>query len=312
MFREGQVHLRPLGSIDPMDSAPGDPRVDYDVPHRQAWGLDLALYLLFKGISTGTMFLSALFWFLGERSGLVGHVGPIVSIVFAIATAIVLVIDLERPERFLYILLRPNWSSWLARGAFLLTAHSALATIWLGAYMFGWYDVMTWLAPLTMAAAFGATAYTGFLFAQGLARDLWQGPHGTIDLIAQAAAEGSAALLLFSRFTDRGFAVKPLALILAFSALSHVTILLLEHVFTPSPTLGHELAARAIRKGPYANLFWFGAIGIGGALPILLVWLAAASGYTAGLLYIASLVALVGGFAWEYIWVDAGQSVPNS
>ena len=126
MFREGQVMLRPLGSpSNRIRTRPGDARVDYDMPHKQAWGFDLALYLLFKGISTGAMFLSALLWLLGDRgrrsSGLAG---PVVSVLFAIATAIVLVVDLERPERFYFILTRPNWSSWLARGAFLLTGHS--------------------------------------------------------------------------------------------------------------------------------------------------------------------------------------------
>ena len=59
MFREGQVHLRPLGAADPDPQRPGDPRVDYDVPHKQAWGFDLVLYLLTKGISTGALMLSA-------------------------------------------------------------------------------------------------------------------------------------------------------------------------------------------------------------------------------------------------------------
>ena len=63
------------------------------------------------------------FWLLGDRSPLVGFAGPFLSAVFAAATAVVLVIDLERPERFYYILTRPNWTSWMARGAFLLTAH---------------------------------------------------------------------------------------------------------------------------------------------------------------------------------------------
>ena len=34
-------------------SRPGDPRVDYDVPHGKPWGIDMVLYLLFKAISTG-------------------------------------------------------------------------------------------------------------------------------------------------------------------------------------------------------------------------------------------------------------------
>ena len=162
-------------------------------------------------------------------------------------------------------------------------------------------------------AAFGATPYTGSLLAQGLARDLWQGPHNTIDLLAQAAAEGSASILLLALFWGAGAeTIRPLAMTLAIAALAHLGILLLEHVFTPSPTLGHELAARAIRKGPYARLFWIGAIGLGGLAPVILIWLAAGSGFSLALLAPAGLVALGGGFAWEYIWVYAGQSVPNS
>ncbi len=38
MFKEGQVHLRPLGAPEPDPQRPGDPRVDYDVPHEQGRG----------------------------------------------------------------------------------------------------------------------------------------------------------------------------------------------------------------------------------------------------------------------------------
>ena len=113
------------------------------------------------------------------------------------ATAVVLVVDLERPERFYYILTRPNWTSWLARGAFLLTgARRASPRSGSCCVLLGWTTAARLARAARDAGAFGATAYTGFLFAQGLARDLWQGPHNTIDLIAQAAAEGSAAMLL--------------------------------------------------------------------------------------------------------------------
>jgi formate-dependent nitrite reductase membrane component NrfD len=313
MFREGQVHLRPLGSPDPDAGKPGDARVDYDVPHRQAWGFDLALYLLFKGISTGAMFLSALLWLAGDRSALVGIGGPIVSVLFAIATAAVLIIDLERPERFYLIMMRPNWSSWMARGAFLLTGHGAVAGIWVAAWWMGWTGALAWLAPAALLLAFGATAYTGLLFAQGLARDLWQGPHNTIDLIAQAAAEGSAAMLVAAAVVAAApGTMRVLALTLAFAALTHLVVLLLEHVLTPSPTLNHELAARAIRRGAYARLFWIGAIGFGCVAPLALVLLASVSSFSSPFMIPAALAALAGGFAWEYIWVEAGQAVPNS
>jgi Fe-S-cluster-containing dehydrogenase component/formate-dependent nitrite reductase membrane component NrfD len=313
LFREGQVHLRPLAALEPDAAAPGDARVDYDVPHRQAWGFDLVLYLLFKGISTGAMWLSALLWLLGDRSSLVGVIGPILSVVFAAATAVALVADLDRPERFYYILTRPNWSSWLARGAFLITAHSAVASLWVLLYWMGWTGALAWLAPLAIAAAVAATGYTGLLFAQARARDLWQGPHATLDLLAQAVIEGGAAMLLAGvAMGTEPQAIRALAIVLGLASLAHLTILVLEHVLTPSPTLGHELAVRAIRRGVHARLFWIGAVGLGGLAPVGLTWLASMSAFPPALAVAAALVALAGGLAWEYIWVQAGQAVPNS
>jgi Fe-S-cluster-containing dehydrogenase component/formate-dependent nitrite reductase membrane component NrfD len=313
MFKEGQVHLRPLGAPEPDPLRPGDPRVDYDMPHRQAWGIDLVLYLLAKGISTGAMLLSALMWMLGDRSPLVGVAGPFVSIVFATFTAVVLVIDLERPERFYYILTRPNWTSWIARGAFLLMAHAGVSTLWVILALMGWTGALIWIAPVAIAASVAATAYTGFLFAQGLARDLWQGPHATIDLMVEAAAAGSAAMLIVAVIAGaEASTLRTLGLTLALASLAHLGILVLEYLLTPSPTVHHELAVRAVRYGPFARLFWYGALGLGGVAPILLVLVASLFGFTRIVLVPAAILAIAGALAWEYIWVEAGQSVPNS
>jgi formate-dependent nitrite reductase membrane component NrfD len=313
MFLDGQVPLMPLGSPDPVPARPADPRVDYDVPHAKAWGFDLVLYLLTKGVSTGAMMQSALLWLLGDTSPLVGLAGPIVSVAFAIFTAAVLVVDLERPERFLYILTRPNWTSWLARGAFLLTAHGGLATLWIVLYLAGATGLLTVLAPIAFLVALGATAYTGLLFAQGLARDLWQGPHQTIDLVVQAFAEGSAALLLAAAISGAPPAtLRALAMTLALASLVHVGILVLEHLLTPSPTVQHELAVRAVRHGAFRHYFWIGAIGLGGVLPLLFIWLAGLADFSLALLLPAAVAALAGSLAWEYVWVEAGQAVPNS
>ncbi len=62
IYKEGQVSLRPLGSLAPDPSRPGDPRVDYDTPHEKPWGLDMALYLMTKGIGTGAMLMTAILW----------------------------------------------------------------------------------------------------------------------------------------------------------------------------------------------------------------------------------------------------------
>src|SRR5262245_51233856 len=315
IYKEGQVLLRPLGSPapDPLDT--GAPRVDYDTPHAKPWGLDMALYLLTKGIATGTMLVSLLLPFaLGDRSTLTTVVGPAISLAFLLVTTVLLVADLERPERFYYILVRPNWRSWLVWGAYFLTAQGLLTTLWLAAVLIRHdsflQELLLW--PLAIVSIL-TTCYTGFLFAQGLARDLWQGHLSTVDRLAQAIVEGAAVLLLVSAIpgveSDSSI-IRALVVTLAVGLLAHLAIVSAEHLLLPSPTRHHALATAAIRRGPYARTFCFasigaalaaagvavGALGLGAPLPIAL----------------AALLALAGSFAWEYVWVDAGQSVPLS
>ncbi|MBA3948744.1 MAG: polysulfide reductase NrfD, partial [Acidobacteria bacterium] len=281
-----------------------------------AWGLDMALYLLTKGIATGAMLIAGALWLLGAHGPMTQFAAPIVSLVFSILTAVVLIIDLERPERFYYILIRPNWRSWMTWGAYFLTAHGLLSTVWIAAAFFGLPQVITWIAVPTLLVALAATSYTGFLFAQGLARDLWQGPYAAIDLIAQAIVEAAAVLLIIAPFVDVGYAgggVSRALTITLFGALAiHLVFLVFENLLAPSPTRHHELAVAAIRRGPYARLFWGLSLGLGGVVPLALLGFGIAGTLTGPIVTAASLLALAGAFAWEYVWVDAGQCVPIS
>jgi Fe-S-cluster-containing dehydrogenase component/formate-dependent nitrite reductase membrane component NrfD len=310
-YKEGQVHLRPVGAPVESPDSPGDPRVDYDSPHRQPWGADMVLYLFLKAVSTGTLLLAAALWLMGFDSSLVTVAAPAISVVSIALTAAVLVLDLERPERFHYILTKSNWRSWMVWGAWFLTAHGVLGTLWLAAGWFGWDNELDLLAWPAIVTAVLATSYTGFLFAQGLGRDLWQGPHAAIDLIAQSGAAGAAALLLAALTIGQTAAdARPiLASILAVFLAAHLIVLLFENVLTPSPTRHHELAVQTIRRGPYSRVFWGVAICVGGVVPLAIVLGAGTGAF--GLLS-AALLALAGSAAWEYIWVEAGQSVPLS
>ena len=116
-------------------------------------------------------------WWLGDHSADHSLVGPAISLVFIIGTAVLLVVDLERPERFYYILVRPNWRSWMVWGAYFLTAHGAISALWIAAAWLGLDGVADarWSGRRSSSRSW-RPCYTGFLFAQGLARDLWQGP----------------------------------------------------------------------------------------------------------------------------------------
>jgi formate-dependent nitrite reductase membrane component NrfD len=250
---------------------------------------------------------------MGFDGALVAIAAPAMSIASIAITTAVLVLDLERPERFYYILTKSNWRSWMVWGAWFLIGHGLAATAWLAAGWFGWDTVLDLLAWPAIVIATLATSYTGFLFAQGLARDLWQGPHAAIDLIAQSGAAGAAVLLLASlALGDAAADARPvLGWILSASLVGHVTLLLFENVLSPSPTRHHELAVDTIRRGHYARLFWGVAIAAGGLVPLALALGAGATG-PALVVILASLLALAGSAAWEYIWVEAGQSVPLS
>lgn len=319
IFREGQVALRPIGAPAGDPEAPGDPRVDYDVPHRKPWGLDLVIYLLAKGVAAGALFLSALLWWLGFREPLTVAGGPIVSLLFLGVTTAMLVADLERPERFYYLLTRPNWRSWLVKGAYVLMAHGALATAWLGAAwlksMWAGADGMAALlvGPILVVSGLSAI-YTSFLFAQGLGRDLWQGPFSAVDLAAQAGAAGAAALLIVGALTGAAPGLMAaLAWALWASVGAHLALLAIEYGLAPHPTVHHALAAATITRGAYARLFWGVAVAVGGFVPLLLALAgAAAGGAGTGVPVSAAVLALAGGAAWDYIWVEAGQSVPLS
>jgi len=316
-FKEGQVHLRPVGAPDEDPSAPGDPRVDYDTPHAKPWGIDMVLYLFMKAVSTGVMMVAALLRLIGwDPSRLVTILAPAISIVFITLTTIVLIADLKRPERFYYILTRPNWRSWLVWGTWFLVAHGSISGLWLLSGWMGWARVIDGLALPALVVSMLATSYTGFLFAQGLGRDLWQGPHAAIDLVAQSGAAGAATLILTAALTGAGpshESVPLLVIVFLLSLLAHLAILVFENVLSPSPTRHHELALETIRRGVYARLFWGGAIAAGGIVPLLLLSVGTANPFgNEAKAITACVLALAGGAAWDYTWVEAGQSVPLS
>jgi hypothetical protein len=99
-----------------------------------------------------------------------------------------------------------------------------------------------------------------------------------------------------------------LGFVLVGAMVVHIGLLVFENLVAKSQTRHRELAISAIRRGPFARLFWGGAILVA-ALSVVagIVGLAAPAALAA-----AAVLALAGSFAWEYVWVEAGQSVPLS
>src|SRR5262249_37588726 len=124
----------------PMVTPDPSPRRVYDVrPRPPAWGWQVAAYTWTKSVAAGA-FLAVLAARLldGPAGAARLAVGMgVVALVFLALTAGLLVADLKKPRRFLSVLLRPQWRSWLVRGAYLLTGYGLLVTVWLLAHLTG-------------------------------------------------------------------------------------------------------------------------------------------------------------------------------
>lgn len=300
-------------------------QVAYNAQHKIPWHWPVPAYLVTKGIGAGVFMLLTLAFGLGLSpfDGLTAAVSGFTSLLFIGLTTALLVYDLERPERFLSILFRPQWKSWLTRGAFILVGFSAVAGLW---WLLEVGALVNWL-PASLSAALrlpllwiggalavGAAIYTAFLFGQAEGRDLWQSSLLPFHLVVQALMVGSGVLLVVGLFLAMPDALTQLArMVFVVALLVDLFVTLAGEFAMPHAT---ELAARAaheISHGRYRSHFWQGSILVGHVAPLALMALAALLAPAAPVLAaLAGLLAIVGLYFFEHAFVMAPQELPNS
>jgi len=205
--------------------------------------------------------------------------------------------------RFYLIFTRPQWTSWLTRGAFIIAAYGALILAWLLCSLTGAHGIQqNLISYLVIPAALMTAVYTAFLFAQSKARDLWQSPLLPFHMGLQAILAGAAVMGLFGLGMPE-FRVAALWT-LGIAALIHVLVIWGE-VALPSVTAHAKRAEQHLVHGVFKKFFWVGVLGGGVAPALLLLVLPNAFG-----LFLAALLALVGLLAYEHAYVQAGQAVP--
>jgi Fe-S-cluster-containing dehydrogenase component/formate-dependent nitrite reductase membrane component NrfD len=292
--------------------------LSYDIPHQAPWGWRVSLYTWTKSVAAGAFAVPvamALFGALGWGHELVRWVAPVVSLAFLAVTGALLIGDLKHPMRFYLILTRPQWRSWLVRGAVLLGAYAIVVGLYLLARLAGpgsldgdgaqhglaWAGsaarVLAWAGlPLAVAAA----VYTAFLFAQARARELWRSPLLAPHLAVQALLAGAAVTVLLARWLAPADARELAGDLLAGAAAAHLLTVMAE------ARTGHRsehaaLAVAALTRGRYGRYFWPAAAMI--AVALAAPWLGSAA-------WVAAVLALGGLLAYEHGYVQAGQAVP--
>lgn len=270
----------------------------YDVPHRAPWGLPVTAYVWTKAIAAGSYLLGASLMLLGQidPAGVFWKwTTPLISAVFLAVTFILLIGELEHPERFYLILTRPQWKSWLVRGGMILSAFAAILGLHL-LWSFLGSSPPRAIAVIGLLLSIPAGTYTAWLFAQAKARDLWQSPLLPPQHLVASVVAGAAALFLAA------VAIAPAHAPLTGAILSVATIvhllLIAAEVLMPHPTAHARLASREMVRGRFRLEFIAG---------FLLQVIGAALIMTGGA---AAVLVLAGLFLYERAHVGAGQAVP--
>ena len=271
----------------------------YDVPHSVPWDWRVGLYTWTKSIAAGAYLAALLLAVAGLvswSSSLWIWAAPLLAAAFLGATGAILIWDLEHPLRFPLIFLRHQWRSWLVRGAFVIAGYSAVLGLHVLLGVTGVENPQRWLALVGAPLAAATAAYTGYLFAQAKARDLWQSPLLPPHLLVQAFLAGSAILLPFASWLDDD-AVSPLRWMLGIAAAAHLLVVAGEVTLT-HPTAHAHLAVQELVRGRYARFFWASVALV--AVAVAAPWIGV----------VAVPFALAGLLAYEHAHVQAGQAVP--
>lgn len=289
----------------------------YNVQHKMPWHWPVPAYLVTKGIGAGAMLLFAAAFFLGKATvdGLMSLSAGFIATVFTAITSILLIYDLERPERFLRILFRPQMKSWLTRGAFILIAFATLSTLWTGYVLAVRAGVMesttlvtSVLLYLSVPLAIGTAIYTAFLFGQAEGRDLWQSSLLPFHLFVQAILAGAAVLyLVLVLFSGSPDMLSMTRMVLLVALVLDLCLTLMGEFAMPHASEVAARAAKMISSGRYSQIFWVGAIVAGHVLPFILLLTPLPT-----LSVAAALLSIVGLYAYEFAFVMAPQRIPNS
>jgi predicted membrane protein len=272
------------------------------------WGWFVTMNMWAKSIGTGLIFM--LFLLLKKNSSeMSGLRTPtlIVSFVFMNIFLLFTLADLHQPFRMWHIFVYPHWTSAITVGAWMATVFVGLESLMIAVMILKknteMFDkLLFWVTLL----AIPVTLYTAGIMAEATARELWQMPTESVQMILAATLSGSAAMILLggsklSDDTKRFFGA-----ILGLSALMAFIIYMSEYIF--GAMKAEEVAAvleYVKGNGEYATMFWIGQW-VAFILPMILIILSRVS-KSNSILSLAAILAIAGLWVVKHVWLVIPQ-----
>ena len=300
----------------------GKPASYYEVPliHRAGWGWQIILYFFLGGIAGGSYLVSALADLLNlDKKDQLVRSGRYLSFACILASPVLLIMDLGRPERFLHMLRVFKLRSVMSLGTWGLSTFGMCSGLTTAHQMandglLNWFPLLARplkAIPVKVVEAFGSFAglfvasYTGVLLSS-TAVPLW----------------GRAKHILGPLFLTSGLStgMASLSLLLSFGRHNQDTLERLERaeivamttelglISTLPSTLG--LLGKPLFRGKVGTFFNIGTIGAGLLLPLLtrLGWKLTRKPTPRSLNIGLSLLVLIGGMILRAVWIVAGRA----
>ncbi|MGZ5208842.1 MAG: NrfD/PsrC family molybdoenzyme membrane anchor subunit [Sulfuricurvum sp.] len=273
------------------------------------WGWIITMNMWAKSIGTGIIFLT--YYLLKKypnETGFIRFPAVVVSIVFIHLFLFFTVIDLHQMFRFWHIFFHPHMTSAITIGAW-------MATVFVGLLLAMAYfiyihprkdkEMYDKLLGYAVILAVPVTLYTAGLMAQSTARELWQMPTESAQMILAAFLAGSATMILLGGNRFNNTIKKDLGIVLGLSAAAAFILYMSELIF--GPMKAEEIAAvlEYIKGGEYTIMFWIGQT-LAFIIPMILVSLSIKK-ESYYLLKIAAVSALVGLWISKHVWLVIPQ-----
>jgi formate-dependent nitrite reductase membrane component NrfD len=288
--------------------------VTLDVPLPDIfWGWFVTMNMWAKSIGTGLIFM--LFLLLrknpNEMTGLRTST-LIVSFIMMNIFLLFTLADLHQPFRMWHIFFYPHWTSAITVGAWMATVFVGLESLMIAVMILkkntALFDkLLFWVTLL----AIPVTLYTAGIMAEATARELWQMPTESVQMILAATLSGSAAIILLGGSKLSEETKSFYGTILGLSALMAFIIYMSEYIF--GAMKAEEVAAilhYVKGDGEYAAMFWIGQW-VAYILPMLLIALYRVS-KSNSILNLAAILAIVGLWVVKHVWLVIPQLLPLS
>lgn len=180
----------------------------YNVFHKLEWGLLIAMYFYFTGLSAGTFVISSMATVMGmEKYKPLAKYAALLAFLLLGSVPILLILDLGRPLRFWHIMVPTYFhvTSVIAWGTLLLSLYPILCFI---------YAFYLWIKPeekkiirtlgmIGVPLAIAVHAYTGFIFGVVKSRAFWYTALQPAYFLASAFVSGFGLMMLVTLLLNK-------------------------------------------------------------------------------------------------------------